>query len=267
MQAPPTPPTSAALLACTALSVVLLLSLAVAIFEAAAAIKRKMAQRNQQKTNNSSSSSASDNNNNGDAKSSRCKKCSLSEFTWMRHLRQRVSDSPSQRQSSELSSPPQVSVSFGDSSLMAEALLSPEFSSSSSSFHNRPTVDSFWTCPLSQLNQMGPARFGSRPTRRISTPENNFLHPVNNRVNQTRSPRRSYAGSTPYTAMPLTPGVARLCGSLSDISEAAAMDDETDYSGSSSLPRTLLTVDHAASASQSTAVEARLKRIRLIRHR
>ena len=270
----PPPPTSAELMAGTALSVVLLLSLAIAIFEAAAAIKRTMAPRRQ------STPSPSDKNNNSSGGEgvvvqpppARCKKCSLSEFTWMRHLRQRIGDSPSQRQTTEMS-PPQVSVSFGDSSAMAEVLLDPELHHASSSFHDRPTVDSFWTSPspLSQLNQMGPARFGSRPIRRISTPDNNFLHPVSHRNGRINSPRRSYAGSTPYTALPLTPGVMRLCGSLSDISEAssAAMDgDSMDYSaGTSSLPRTFLTVDHSAAASQSTAVESRLKRIRLIRHR
>lgn len=295
------PPTSAGFLAASALSVVLIVSLLIALLEAAGAIKRKMVQRQQAAQRKNRTNSDGNNNNNDEttivSSSSRCKKCSLSEFTWMRHLRQRIStNDPNSsgmmmRQQTETipQPPPQVTtslisgVSDPTNVMMAEALLKSAESSTTWNYTtynneqlNRPTVESFWSAPVSQLNQMGPARFyGGRrassscpPRRRISTPDWNsgvLLRPVNLR-NSNRIPRRSYAGTTPYTSMPLTPGVARLCGSLSDISEAAAADVELDSSSVAQLPRpSLLTVDYPAA--QSTAFEARLKRIRLIRHR
>lgn len=295
MQVPSPPQTSAALLACSALAVVLLLSLAIAVFEAAGAIKRKMAQRavlaaqRQQQHHNSTGEDLNNNsgNNNSDyIPPTRNKKCSLSEFTWMRHLRQRIttnagdSTSSSGFQRQHDMSPPQVSITSSDPSvkMMAEVLLDSE---PSTCWSVRPTVESFRS-PVSQMSQMGPVRFyGCRPSstaaRRISSPDgrNNTscqqVHLRTKRISAT-APRRSYAGMTPYTALPLTPGVARMCGSLSDINEATALEGESDTTNSLSPvlpgPRpALLTVDHAVAAAQSTAWEARLKRIRIIRHR
>ena len=283
MQGPAETSPSAALLGYSGLCVVLLLSLAIAIVEAVAAIRRKFSASAADKT------SAGTGSNHADA--TRTKKMSLPEFTWMRHLRRNARSAGSSssdaaanftkrnaNRTSVVSSPPKLSVSnYSDTEGDLDFLNCPLDSLTSE----------LW-CPMSQLKQMGAVRFQT-PSRRISSPvtqaEDQWTKksPVSNsrRIidnNGRHSPRRSYAGITYYAAVPLTPGVARLCGSLSDISESSMIssqlesnvsrDDSFSSTSSSCLPRTLLSLEPSSlTLVNPTALDARLKRIRLIRHR
>lgn len=134
-------------------------------------------------------------------------------------------------------------------------------------------------CSVSQLKQMGAVRFSptSNPAaRRVSSPNGSTANGLRKflATNGPSSPsasasRRSYAGLSYYAALPLTPGVARLCGSLTDILESSMAECPTlpqPIDGGASSAAILLRSSDQPQPN-STALEARLKRIRLIRHR
>jgi hypothetical protein len=231
----------------------------------------------------------------------RTKKMSLPEFTWMRHLRRcartgvNTNDNGHLRRVSHrisvvhanaavgpvVSGPPRLAVtscSDAESDVESSSSLGgSSFSYSDSQLESiqpslaesniSETSTASW-CSISQLKQMGAVRFSPHPARRISspgsaTPTRKFLN--TNSPTMGTSPRRSYAGMTYYAALPLTPGVARLCGSLSDILETGL--NECPASGNGEESSSILLPRAMDQQPNSTALEARLKRIRLIRHR